>query len=702
MRKMLFRLMLAGAIAGSAYGVWRLFRQMPERQVQVPTTQVRKGDVVIRTYARGELRPVRQATLVAPNLFGTVQITRLAPLGAFAREKDLIVEFDDSEVRSRLEERELELQQIEEQIKKAQADLAIRNNQDQVDLLRARYAVRLAELEVRRAELKSAIDAKKDLLTLEEARRRLKQLESDIKSRLEQAEAEIAVLRERRNRALLEVRRERQRLMQVKLLAPMSGLVAIRQSRPMGMYFPGMQLPDYREGDQVFPGTPVADVLDLSEMELVAKVNEIDRANLHEGQEALIRLDAVPDKVFRGRIKSMSGTASANVWAGDPTKRFDVVFSVDMKELLSGLGAKPEQIRMILETAERNRSKPVAAAPPSPAFAMMEGPGAGGPPTGMPMLLGGPPGVAVGGPPGATGGGAQAGGGEAGGQRRGFMMGGMFGGMMGGQLSAEDAQKLKALFEKELGGRSMRDLSPEERQKIFEKIRSAMGGALPGPGGPMSPEDQKKFRALLDKELGGRKLEELQPEERRQIMEKVRRAMGMAAGERGPREGRQEGGPGARGERGAAPGGLPGFPDLPTGFGLGSSQQFSEKDLENAKLPPPPEENSQLEVLLRPGLLADVEIIVEQIPNAIYVPVQAVFEKDGKPVVYVKRENTFEPRFIKPLKRSESIMVIAEGVKPGEIVALSDPTARAAQGRQEKKGAKSGALPIGGGAGGGL
>ncbi|MGC8793233.1 MAG: efflux RND transporter periplasmic adaptor subunit, partial [Bryobacteraceae bacterium] len=683
-KKILFRLILAAIVAGAAYGVWRLFQQAPERQVQVPTTRVRQGDVVIRTFARGELRPVRQVTLIAPNLFGTVQITRLAPLGAFAKEKDLIVEFDDSEVRSRLEDRELELQQIEEQIKKAQADLAIRNNQDQVDLLKARYSVRLAELEVRRAELKSAIDAKKDLLTLEEARRRLKQLESDIKSRLEQAEAEIAVLRERRNRALLEVRRERQRLMQVKLLAPMSGLVAIRQSRPMGMYFPGMQLPDYREGDQVFPGTPVADVLDLSEMELVAKVNEIDRANLQEGQEAIIRLDAVPDKVFHGRIKSMSGTASANVWAGDPTKRFDVVFSVDMKELLSGLGARPEQIRMIMETAERNRSKPAAALPSAAqAVAFAQGPeGALG---GPPMLLGGPPGAEAAGPSGM--------GGQPGPrQRRSSMMGGMAG---GGPMSPEDAQKMRALLEKELGGRSMRDLSPEERQKIFEKIRGAMGGAMAGTGA-MSPEDQKKFRALLDKELGGRKMEELSPEERRKVMERVRQAMGQTAGERRPREGGE-----ARGERPGGPGaGLPGFPDLPAGFGMGSAQQFSEKDLENAQLPPPPEANSQIEILLRPGLLADVEIIVEKIPNAIYVPVQAVFEKDGKPVVYVKQGNVFEPRVIKPLKRSESVMVIAEGLKPGELVALSDPTARAGERKKQEKGAKSSALPVGGAGGG--
>ncbi len=696
MKKLVFRLILAGIVAGSAYGVWRLFQQLPERQMQVPTTRVRQGDVVIRTYARGELRAVRQATLVAPNLFGTVQITRLAPLGAFAKEKDLIVEFDDSEVRSRLEERELDLQQVEEQINKAQAEQAIRQNQDQVDLLRARYSLRLAELEVKRAELKSAIDAKKDLLTLEEARRRLKQLESDIKSRLEQAEAELAVLRQQRNRSQLELRREQLRLMQVKLLAPMSGLVAIRQSRPMGMYYPGMQLPDYREGDQVFPGTPVADILDLSEMELAAKINEIDRANLHEGQEALIQLDAIPDKLFHGRIKSMSGTASANVWAGDPTKRFDVVIAVDMRELLSGLGAKPEQIRMILETAERNRAKPVVATAAPSMFAMGGPPGGSGaenPVGGPPMLLSGPPGIPTQGP-------AEQAGEERPRQRGGF---GMMG-MGGSQISLEDMQKMRALMEKELGGRSMRDLSPEERQQIFEKVRRAMGSALPAPGPAMSPEDQKKFRALVDKELGGRKMEELSPEERRKIMEKVRQAMGLSAGQPRPQT---EGGPGqAPGERSrgdqrtvaaevAEATGL----SLPAGFGLGSGRQFTEKDLENAKLPPPPEEDSQLEVLLRPGLLADVEIIVEKIPNAIHVPVQAVFEKDGKPVVYVKRENAFEPRYIKPLKRSESIMVIAEGVRPGEVIALSDPTARPGGKKEEEQGRKGGALPVGGAGG---
>src|SRR5690349_14695792 len=231
MKKVIFRVTILAILAACGWGGYKVFRQLPQRQQQVPTAKVRRDDVVIRSYSRGELRAVRSITLIAPNLFSTVQVTRLAPVGSLAREKDLIVEFDDSERRASLEETLLEVEQIDEQIKKAKADLAIRNNQDQVDLLRARYAVRRAQLEVKRNELISAIDAKKNLLTLEQSKRQLQQLESDIKSRREQAQAQLAVLAETRNKSMIDVQREQQRIAQAKVLSPMTGLVAVKQNR---------------------------------------------------------------------------------------------------------------------------------------------------------------------------------------------------------------------------------------------------------------------------------------------------------------------------------------------------------------------------------------------------------------------------------------------------------------------------------------
>jgi HlyD family secretion protein len=575
MKKVIFRVTILAILAACGWGGYKLFRQLPQRQQQVPTAKVRRDDVVIRSYSRGELRAVRSITLIAPNLFSTVQVTRLAPVGSLAREKDLIVEFDDSDRRASLEETLLEVEQIDEQIKKSEADLAIRNNQDQVDLLKTRYAVRRAELEVQRNELLSPIDAKKNLLNLEEQRRRLKQLESDIKSRQEQARAEIAVLREQRNKSMIDVGREKQRIAQAKVLSPMTGLVSVRQNRGQGFFFPGMQLPDIREGDTLQPGVPVADVLDLSELEVSAKIGELDRANLHEGQEALVQLDAIPEKKFHARIKSMSGTASANIFSGDPSKKFDVAFSIDMKELLAELGAKPETIRKIMDTAERNRKK--------------------GPPPSS-------PGMAVTVP----------------------------------------------------GGAPARPASPAGGASIIQAANPQQAAPLTPPAGAQTPP-----AAPQTPPAGARS-----------------NAAPMAAPAGSPPAAPNAGNPPAAGTTGKPE--VEGFVPAPG--------QFSDNDRAAAKLPLAPEDDSQLEVLIRPGLLADVEIIVEKIPKALHIPTQAVFEKDGKSMAWVQVGKRFEPRPIRIARRSESTVVIAEGLKPGDTIALGDPYASKSQSSGSRKG----------------
>jgi len=653
MGKIIIRLIILGVIVGAAWGGYRFMQSMPERQQTVATAKVRQSEIVVRTFARGELRAVRSATLTAPNLFGTVQVTKLAEIGSFAREKDLVIEFDDAELVSSVEEKQLEIDQIDEQYKKSEADLAIRNNQDQVELLRARYSVRRSELEVKRNELLSPIDQKKNELNLEESKRRLSQMQSDIKSRQEQAEAELAVLRERKQKALLEMARARSRLTQVKVLAPMTGLVAIRQNSSSRMGF-GFDVPDIREGDQVQPGMPIADVLDLSELEVAARVGELDRANLSENQEVILALDAVPNEKFRGHIKTMSSTASASVMSSDPAKKFDVVFTIDMKELLTKLGAKPDQIQRILATAEANRKKP-------PVVSMAFGPGMPGIP-GMPAMGGGMPGgdaPAGGGAPGGEAGG----GGQRGGRTMTFAGGagapGGAGGGGGAAMSAEDRTKMREAMQAALKGRNMQDLSAEERTKLMQEVMAKTGRA-PGAGRPAGtkPDPSKPDSA--------------KPE------------TAQAGGEGQGRRRRGEGG-----GNGGAGGGMP------PGMG-GGSGRFTAADLQNAKLPPPPDQDSNLDVLLRPGLLADVEIIVEKIPNAIHIPAQAVFEKEGKLVVYVKEGEKFVARAIKIGKRSESTLVVAEGLKPGETIAMANPEAKpGTKQKTEDKGGPMNALPGG-------
>ena len=136
---------------------------------------------------------------------------------------------------------------------------------------------------------------------------------------------------------------------------------------------------------------------------------------------------------------------------------------------------------------------------------------------------------------------------------------------------------------------------------------------------------------------------------------------------------------------------------------LGFAAPFTQADLDKAQLPPPPEDGEKTDVLLRPGLLADVEIIVEKVPNALYVPNQSVFEKDGKSVVYVKTGDTFVERPIRIEKRSETVSIIREGIRPGDIISLADPNAKPGDKKKDttkSSGGASGALPVGGAKGG--
>jgi hypothetical protein len=92
-----------------------------------------------------------------------------------------------------------------------------------------------------------------------------------------------------------------------------------------------MTLPEYREGDLVYPGRFLAEVLDVNQMEVVAKVYESDRSNLNVGQTAEVQLDAEPHAAFPAKVKSIAGVASRNDFGPNAIGRFEVVFSLSSR-----------------------------------------------------------------------------------------------------------------------------------------------------------------------------------------------------------------------------------------------------------------------------------------------------------------------------------------------------------------------------------
>lgn len=295
---------------------------------EVPTTRVTRGDVVADIHTSGEFTSRRNQLISAPAVPGSLRLVLLLPTGTAVAAGDVVMRFDPAEQHFNLEQAESQVAEAEQELAKQDADRAVQAAEDEVNLLKARFEVRRAELDVTTNELLAEVDARKNQLTLEEARRKLAQLEEDVKSRGETNKAALAVLLEKRQKAQLARETALRAIEQMEVRAPFDGLVAVRQNQDAGggFWFPGMSLPDFREGDVVFPGRPVLTILDPAELQLRARVAESLATNIATGQAAEVRLDGSTRSSLEARVVAVSGMADRGGFSRAPTaqREFDV------------------------------------------------------------------------------------------------------------------------------------------------------------------------------------------------------------------------------------------------------------------------------------------------------------------------------------------------------------------------------------------
>jgi HlyD family secretion protein len=137
---------------------------------------VERGDFQLEVHATGELRSTHSVNVSAPPIGGgTLQIIRLLSTGAPVKAGQVVVAFDPSEQEYNLAQNRSDFQEAQEEITKARDDAAVQTAEDKTALLKAKFDVRQAQLKVGENELVSAIDAKKNVLALDQAKRSLAQ-----------------------------------------------------------------------------------------------------------------------------------------------------------------------------------------------------------------------------------------------------------------------------------------------------------------------------------------------------------------------------------------------------------------------------------------------------------------------------------------------------------------------------------------------
>src|SRR5687768_12376591 len=288
----------------------------------VPMTEVTRGDFVDMLEIRGEIRPVKSLVLSSPLQSGELQIIKLAKSGTVVKPGDLLVQFDGSTLQRTIQEKQSELRQSDAEIEQARAQARLTEEQNATALMKARYDVDRARLDVDRGDTVSRIDNEKAKLALADAQQRLTELEEKIKSDRTSAEADVAAKSRKREKALFDLQRAERGLKNLELLAPGAGMVNVLPNYRSGNMFGGGEQ-EFREGDRAWPGAAIVELPDLSSVHLEARLDESDRGRLKASQEATVRIEAIPGREFKARINDISVLARVDFSSGwPPTKNF--------------------------------------------------------------------------------------------------------------------------------------------------------------------------------------------------------------------------------------------------------------------------------------------------------------------------------------------------------------------------------------------
>ena len=302
-------------IASVIYGGWRGYRKFSTTQaVDVPTVEVERGDLALSITARGELRGGNPQTLAAPMTGGAeMHITQLRKTGEQVKPGEVVAQLDTAEQQFKLQEANADLAEADQNLVKAKAQREAEQEEDHYALLKAQTDVQLAELDVRKNPILSSIAAKENDLAVEGARDHLRQTEQNLSNRKRTGEAGIEIQNAARAKAEAQATTARQNIEAMTLRAQRPGYVAVKENTNTNFFFTGMVLPFFQVGDAVRPGMAIAEIPDLNNWEVVAKIGELDRGHLQPGDPVAIAIVAAPGHQFHGKVKDLGGM-TGNFW----------------------------------------------------------------------------------------------------------------------------------------------------------------------------------------------------------------------------------------------------------------------------------------------------------------------------------------------------------------------------------------------------
>ncbi|MBN8724021.1 MAG: HlyD family efflux transporter periplasmic adaptor subunit [Acidobacteria bacterium] len=285
------------------------------------TVLVEVGTLEKKVLLDGDLQAVRARTL-----FGKAsesKITYMPPEGTKVNIGDRLVEFDNTPVSNRILEIKQQIITSENQLVEIQSNHESGLRDLEAGLSQYWLAFQQAKIDASvPINLVPRRDYQERQLLLEKTETEYNSHLAKIEKKKLEQQAELQAKNLEKEKLVVELQKLENQLNDLNLKAPSDGIVIYADH----IFEPRK----VQVGDVVFSGFPVINLPDLTELEILARVNEVDGPRLSIGQAAQVFLDSYPDIKINGKIKDISQTAAkAGTSRSDTTKIFKVVVSLE-------------------------------------------------------------------------------------------------------------------------------------------------------------------------------------------------------------------------------------------------------------------------------------------------------------------------------------------------------------------------------------
>ncbi|NND07999.1 MAG: HlyD family efflux transporter periplasmic adaptor subunit [Saprospiraceae bacterium] len=266
------------------------------------TSAVKQGPFEIYVNATGELEAKKSVKIRGPQGMRSVgiwqtTITDLIPEGTMVKKGDYVADLDKTELSTKMQEVQTEIEKIMTQLEQSKIDTAIELKAIRDEIANLSFSMETEKLEIEKNRFEPEMIIEQSKLKLEKSKRDYAQQRDKLRLKKIQSDAIIgeheANLRQQQNK----MKQYSDIAVQFRVIAPEDGML-IYQNSYRGKRGPGSQLSAW---DPV-----VAELPDLSDFVSVIYVNEVDISKVKKGQHVDIKVDAFPEKAFDGFISDVA------------------------------------------------------------------------------------------------------------------------------------------------------------------------------------------------------------------------------------------------------------------------------------------------------------------------------------------------------------------------------------------------------------